>query len=98
MALNPQQQRIVSTLDNAVNVAAGAGTGKTYTLTQRIVACVKKVISEEDRVADPMQCVLAITFTNKAAEELRSRVRSALLVEAAQSGDIDHTCYGIEDT
>lgn len=88
MALNPQQQRIVSTLDNAVNVAAGAGTGKTYTLTQRIVACVKKVISEEDRVADPMQCVLAITFTNKAAEELRSRVRSALLVEAAQSGDM----------
>jgi len=65
-----------------------AGTGKTYTLTQRIVACVKKVISEEDRVADPMQCVLAITFTNKAAEELRSRVRSALLVEAAQSGDM----------
>lgn len=88
MALNPQQRCIVEALDGAVNVAAGAGTGKTYTLTQRIVTCVKRALDDPSYSGDPMQCVLAITFTDKAAEELRSRVRSALLDEAAKSGDM----------
>ncbi len=88
MGLNPQQEKIVYALDEGVNVVAGAGTGKTFTLTQRIVACVKAILDREDGSGiDPMQRILAITFTTKAAEELRSRVRSALFAEAERLGD-----------
>ncbi len=88
MGLNPQQEKIVYALDEGVNVAAGAGTGKTFTLTQRIVACVKAILDRDDGSGiDPMQRILAITFTTKAAEELRSRVRSALFAEAERLED-----------
>lgn len=88
MGLNPQQRAIVDALDAPVSVAAGAGTGKTFTLTRRIVACVKRMLdAQDDGNIGPMQRILAITFTTKAAEELRSRVRSALLAEATETGD-----------
>ena len=87
MGLNPQQEKIVYSLDGALNVAAGAGTGKTYTLTQRIVHCVKEILALHPTLEYPLRSILAITFTDKAAEELRSRVREALIYEAEQMAD-----------
>lgn len=72
MALTPGQKACVETLDKPIAVSAGAGSGKTYTLTRRIVYAL------EEKQIDSIDEVLAITFTTKAAAEIKSRVKSAL--------------------
>lgn len=72
MALTIGQEKCVNTLDKPLAVSAGAGSGKTFTLTHRIVHAL-----ESGYLTDIDQ-VLAITFTSKAAGEIKSRVKGAL--------------------
>ena len=65
--LNDKQIEAASIIDGPVIVFAGAGTGKTRTLTYRVANMVAKGISANN--------ILAITFTNKAANEMRERVK-----------------------
>lgn len=75
MALNEMQQLAVDTTEGPLLILAGAGSGKTTVLVNRV----EHIISSH--LATPWQ-VLAITFTNKAAGELRERLASAIGDEA----------------
>lgn len=76
--LMPQQLQVVKTLDRPLFVSAGAGSGKTFTLTRRIVYALSP---ESGPFVEHLDQVLAITFTKGAAAEIRDRVRRALIEE-----------------
>ena len=65
--LNPEQLKAVKSIDSPLLVIAGAGSGKTRVLTYKISYLIKEI------GADPFN-ILAITFTNKAAKEMKKRV------------------------
>jgi ATP-dependent helicase/nuclease subunit A len=78
-ALTPEQSQAVGLREIDVFCEAGAGTGKTSVLVERFVAAVC-----EDEVA--MGDLLAFTFTERAADQLRGRVRGALRARAREAG------------
>jgi len=65
--LNPQQAEAVRIVSGPVMAVAGAGSGKTRVLTNRVAYLI-------DEIGIPANRILAITFTNRAAEEMKSRV------------------------
>jgi DNA helicase II / ATP-dependent DNA helicase PcrA len=74
-SLNQAQREAVGSLDGPVMLLAGAGTGKTRTVTCRIAHMVEKRI--------PPSEILAVTFTNKAASEMRERIGGMVSKKAA---------------
>jgi ATP-dependent helicase/nuclease subunit A len=72
VSLTPEQERAVARRDRSLMVRAGAGTGKTTVLVERFVQAVRA-----DGV--PVEGILAITFTEKAAAEMKARVRARFM-------------------
>ena len=68
--LNPAQRKAAEKINGPVLIIAGAGAGKTKTVTTRIVNLIQNGIQPES--------ILAITFTNKAAKEMRERVQAII--------------------
>lgn len=69
--LNPEQQRAIETVKGRILILAGAGSGKTSVITHRIAHLVQNLNS-------PPEAILGLTFTNKAAEEMRQRIGKLL--------------------
>ncbi len=88
--LNPEQRRAVETTEGPLLIQAGAGSGKTKTLTHRIAYLIAT-----DK-ATPYN-ILAVTFTNKAAKEMRARVAELLGESADNRGFMPYmgTFHGI---
>ncbi|WP_455198741.1 UvrD-helicase domain-containing protein, partial [Kaarinaea lacus] len=72
--LNPRQKEAVTYIDGPLLVLAGAGSGKTRVITQKIVHLVKNCGIKGFHIA-------AVTFTNKAAREMQSRIAGELGAE-----------------
>ena len=88
--LNPEQRRAVETTEGPLLIQAGAGSGKTKTLTHRIAFLIAT------NKATPFN-ILAVTFTNKAAKEMRQRVAQLLGENSENRGFMPYmgTFHGI---
>lgn len=86
--LNKEQQQVVNSTAKRILVLAGAGTGKTKVLIERIIHLVKQGV-------DP-SCILSLTFTNAAAIEMRERYNSMVCeVTNPTFGTFHSFCYGL---
>lgn len=90
VSLTPEQAMALQTRDTSIALAAGAGCGKTFVLSERFLSHL-----EQERDLDPAELhqLIAITFTDAAAREMRRRIRDKCYDRARQATTTDSQDY-----
>jgi ATP-dependent helicase/nuclease subunit A len=83
----PQQQAAIATRDVSIGLSAGAGCGKTFVLTERFLSHLGPQSDGDNGAAGLLPQLVAITFTDRAAREMRDRIRSACSLRLAQCAE-----------
>lgn len=81
MDFNEQQKKAVYTIDRNISVSAGAGSGKTRVLVERFVYILQDSAMHPEREPVNAADIMAITFTKKAAGEMKDRIREAINIK-----------------
>lgn len=81
MDFNEQQKKAVYTIDRNISVSAGAGSGKTRVLVERFVYILQDSAMHPEREPVNAADIMAITFTKKAAGEMKERIREAINIK-----------------
>ena len=92
--LTPQQQAAIETRDVSVALSAGAGCGKTFVLTERFLSHLQPTADAD--AAAQLGKLIAITFTERAAREMRDRVRRKVRERLMQAADDGLAAYWLE--
>jgi ATP-dependent helicase/nuclease subunit A len=87
-----EQSAAIGTRSVSIALSAGAGCGKTFVLTERFLSHLVPPSKGQDSAADPLTQLVAITFTDRAAREMRDRIRSACArrLEHCEQRDVDY--------
>lgn len=95
MEFNEAQRKAITSIQPLVLVSAGAGSGKTRILTERFVhLCELRLIDEKNAAGATVDELVAITFTEKAAREMKDRIRKRLAEKkAGASGERERTYW-----
>lgn len=91
LQLTGEQRAALTTRGTSIGLTAGAGCGKTFVLTHRYLSCLEPDATSASR--NSLQKTVAITFTDRAAREMRDRIRSACqdrIAGANNSTDIEY--------
>lgn len=80
----PEQDQAIRCIEKNVVVSAGAGSGKTRVLVERFLYILEQGLQEAEKNVSP-RTILAVTFTRKAATEMRDRIRRKLMEKSKQS-------------
>ncbi|MGC4005829.1 MAG: UvrD-helicase domain-containing protein [Pirellulales bacterium] len=97
-SLTPQQARAIDTRAVSVALSAGAGCGKTYVLTRRFLSHVDpefSIVGEATEEPAGLEQLIAITFTERAAREMRERIRRETL-NRLQTADEDRAGHWLD--
>ena len=91
-AYTPQQKVAITNRAVSIGLSAGAGCGKTFVLTERFLSYLAPQTNDAKGAAESLSQIVAITFTDRAAREMRDRIRSACLrrLETCAEADAPH--------
>ena len=90
--LTDEQQAAIYNRDVSIGLSAGAGCGKTFVLTRRFLTHLNPADNGQNRAAAPLARVVAITFTDRAAREMRGRIREecAQILRTCDEHEVSH--------